>query len=143
MHFIERSKDVLRFITFLNISSTWLHYTDNALFLDQYTGLEWFTPTIIFASVAVMTPIGIIGYWLYTKERFRTAYFFILLYSTTSISSLGHYLLPGAQDMSIRMHSLIWTDGVAGLVLVGFVFWSAFRIALLKIGQRSNDAVQK
>ncbi|QFS45725.1 hypothetical protein GXM_03202 [Nostoc sphaeroides CCNUC1] len=28
--------------------------------------------------------------------------------------------------MSLKMHSLIWLDGVMGLLLIGFLLWSSF-----------------
>lgn len=108
-------------IVLLNILTTWLHYTDNVLSLDGYTGFAWFTPVGIIGTVAIMTPIGIIGYWLYSKGQRKIAYCLLGLYSITSLFSLGHYFLPGALSMPARMHVSIWMDGMAGLLLVGFL----------------------
>lgn len=115
---------VLLAIITLNLISTWLHYIDNALFLSQYSGLEWFTPVGVIATVIVMTPVGLLGYWLYTRGMFWLSYLTLLLYSITSISSPGHYLLPMIAPMSVKMHSLIWLDAVSGLTLIGFLLWS-------------------
>ncbi|NEU74369.1 hypothetical protein PI95_017830 [Hassallia byssoidea VB512170] len=119
-----RQKILLAIIT-VNIISTWLHYIDNALFLNQYSGFEWFTPAGVIGTVIVMTPLGLLGYWLYTKGMFRLTYLTLGLYSITSISSPGHYLLPIIAPMSLKMHSLIWLDGVAGLTLISFLVWSS------------------
>ncbi|MBW4685094.1 MAG: hypothetical protein KME40_08325 [Komarekiella atlantica HA4396-MV6] len=121
--FSLRQKILLGIIT-LNLISTWLHYIDNALFLSRYPGPEWFTSIGVISVVIVMTPVGLLGYWLYTKGMFWLAYLSLGLYSITSISSPGHYLFPMLAPMSLKMHSLIWLDGVMGLLLIGFLLWS-------------------
>lgn len=124
MNLSKRSQQVLLAILALNLISTWLHYTDNALFLDQYPGPAWFTPIGILATVTVMTPIGLLGYWLYTQRMFWLAYVLLGAYSITSVSSPGHYLFPMVTPMSLKMHSLIWLDAISGLSLIGFLGWS-------------------
>ncbi|MFN6513610.1 MAG: hypothetical protein RMY29_003785 [Nostoc sp. CreGUA01] len=116
---------ILLFIITFNLISTWLHYTDNALFLSQYPGPEWFTSAGVISVVIVMTPVGLLGYWFYTKSMFWLAYLLLALYSITSISSPGHYLFPMVTPMSGKMHSLICLDGVMGLLLIGFLLWSS------------------
>jgi hypothetical protein len=86
---------------------------------------DWFTTPAVFMTVAIMTPIGLFGYWLYRQQKYLLAYIILGIYSITSLSSPGHYLFPGAMDMSLKMHSLIWLDAIAGLSLVGFILWSA------------------
>ena len=125
MNLIKRSQQVLLVILLLNLISTWLHYTDNALFLDQYSGPEWFTTSGVFIAVTVMTPIGLLGCWLYTKGMLGLSYLLLCMYSLTSISSPGHYLFPIVTPMSLKMHGLIWLDGVAGILLICFVVWSS------------------
>ena len=125
MNLIKRSQQVLLVILLLNLISTWLHYTDNALFLDQYSGPEWFTTSGVFIAVTVMTPIGLLGYWLYTKGMLELSYLLLCVYSITSISSPGHYLFSIVTPMSLKMHGLIWLDGVAGILLICFVVWSS------------------
>ncbi|PSB17170.1 hypothetical protein C7B61_21525 [filamentous cyanobacterium CCP1] len=124
MNSANRAQKVLLALLLLNGISTWLHYTDNALFVKQYPGPEWFTTAGIFATVMVMTPIGLLGYWLYTKRMFWLAYGCLGLYSITSISSPGHYLFPIVVPMSVKMHSLIWLDAISGTLLIGFILWS-------------------
>ncbi|MEO1144916.1 MAG: DUF6010 family protein [Cyanobacteria bacterium J06638_22] len=120
----KRSDSVLLAILGLNLASTWLHYIDNALYLSQYPGPDWFTPIGIMATVLVMTPVGLLGYWLYTKRSFGLAYLLLGAYSITSVSSPGHYLFPMVVPMSLKMHGLIWFDAISGLSLIGFIVWS-------------------
>jgi hypothetical protein len=111
-------------ITLLNLISTWLHYADNALFLNQYPGPDWFTPAGVLDTVIIMTPVGLLGCWLYSRRSFWLAYLILGLYSITSVSSPGHYLYPMPTPMSAKMHSLIWLDAISGSLLIGFVLWS-------------------
>jgi hypothetical protein len=124
MNFSKHHQKTLLAILVLNLISTWLHYTDNALFLSHYPGPQWFTPVGVLGVVMVMTPIGLLGYWLYTKQSFWWAYLLLGMYSVTSVSSPGHYLYPIIAPMSLKMHSLIWLDGISGLSLICFVLWS-------------------
>lgn len=124
MNSSKRPQKILLAILALNLTSTWLHYVDNALFLNQYPGPAWFTPIRVLGAVIVMTPIGLLGYWLYTKRSFWVAYLILATYSITSVSSPGHYLFPMVTPMTLKMHSLIWLDGVSGLSLLGFLLWS-------------------
>ncbi len=124
MNFSNCSQQILLAILALNLLSTWLHYTDNALFLDQYPGPDWFTPSGILATVIVMTPIGLFGYWFYTRRSFWPAYLLLGGYSITSVSSPGHYLFPMVTPMALKMHGLIWLDALSGLSLIGFLLWS-------------------
>jgi hypothetical protein len=117
---------VLLGIVVLNLTSTWLHYTHNAIFLADYPGPAWFTPQMIIFTVAVMSTIGLLGYRLYFRNVFTWAYFCLGLYSITSISSPGHYLFPMVAPMSITMHSLIWLDALSGISLIGFLLWSGW-----------------
>ena len=125
MNLSKRSQQALLAIFLFNLISTWLHYTDNALFVDRYPGPDWFTTFGVFSAVIVMTPIGLLGYWLYTKRMFWLSYLFLYLYSITSVSSPGHYLFPMVMPMSLKMHSLIWLDGIAGTMLICFLLWSS------------------
>lgn len=124
MNFSGPHQRILLIILILNLISTWLHYTDNALYLNQYPGPSWFTPIGVFATVMIMTPIGLLGYWFYSRRLFWISYLLLGVYSITSVSSPGHYLFPMTAPMSLKMHSLIWLDGVSGLSLICFVFWS-------------------
>jgi hypothetical protein len=116
---------VLLSILIFNFVSTWLHYTDNAIYVDRYPGPAWFTPIGVFVTVAIMTPIGLAGYWLYHQNRFWLSYIVLGIYSITSISSPGHYLFPGVMAMTTKMHALIWLDAFTGSVLIGFILWSS------------------
>jgi hypothetical protein len=98
--------------------------THNAIFLDYYPGPNWFTAQAIMITVAVMSAIGLLGYWWYLRSSFLLAYLCLGLYSVTSISSPGHYWFPMVTPMSMTMNSLIWLDALSGISLIGFLLWS-------------------
>jgi hypothetical protein len=124
MNLSKRPQQILLALIALNLISTWLHYTDNALFLNQYPVPDWFTPIGVLATVIVMTPIGLFGYWSYARRSLWLAYLSLGAYSITSVSSPGHYLFPMLTPMSLKMHGLIWLDAVSGLSLISFLLWS-------------------
>jgi len=122
----QKNCQILLFLLVLNIISTTLHYTDNALFVDSYPEPEWFTTAGVFTTLILMTPVGILGYLFYRKNLFLLSYFCLVLYSLTGISSPGHYLYPMVNSMSLKMHLLIWCDAFAGMSLIVFIIYSAF-----------------
>jgi hypothetical protein len=124
MNLSKRPQQILLAILALNLISTWLHYIDNAFFLNQYPGPDWFTPSGILATVIVMTPVGLFGHWLYRRRSLWLAYLLLGAYSITSVSSPGHYLFPMVAPMSLKMHGLIWFDAISGASLIGFLLWS-------------------
>jgi hypothetical protein len=120
---MNRTKILLSIMVF-NLISTWLHYTDNAIYVDRYPEPAWFTTIGVLITIAIMTLISLLGYWLYRQSRFRLSYMVLGIYSITSISSPGHYLFPGVMAMTAKMHALIWLDALAGSLLIGFILWS-------------------
>jgi hypothetical protein len=122
---MNQQQKILTAIMAVNFVSTWLHYTDNALFLEQYPGPDWFTTKGVFATIIIMTPVGLLGYWLYRRQSFLFSYIALGIYSITSVSSPGHYLFPMMHEVSLKMHELIWSDAVSGLSLIIFILWSS------------------
>ena len=121
----RNNSQILLLLIVFNIISTTLHYTDNAIFVNQYPEPEWFTTAGVFATLIFMTPFGLLGYWLYSRGLFWLSYFCLGFYSITSISSPAHYLYPMVTSMTVKMHLLIWCDAIAGLSLISFILWSA------------------
>ena len=110
-----------------SIVSTAIHYTDNAVYIEDYPQPGWLTEAQIYASWAVLTAIGIVGYRLYRAGRWLPAHVLLLIYSYTGVSSLGHYLYSGVGELSARQHFHIATDGITGSAILAFVIWSALR----------------
>jgi hypothetical protein len=122
---MQQSKTWLLSILILSIAITSIHYTDNAIYVHEYPEPEWFTTSGVLITWVVMTTIGIIGYWLYTRQLYWLSYFLLGMYAGTGLSSPAHYFYGELSQFSGKMHLLIWTDVFAGLLVVAFITWSA------------------
>ena len=116
---------LLKLLLIVSIISTSIHFTDNYLFIEQYPQPAWITAASIYQSWLILTAVGIAGYWLYKERKFWVGYVCLIIYSLTGLASPGHYLYGSLSQFSLKMHLLIWTDGLTGLAVLGFVFWSA------------------
>lgn len=119
-----QSKTWLLSILIFNIAITSMHYTDNAIFVKDYPEPSWITTSGVFISWGIMTWIAIISYWLYAKQNFWLSYLFLSIYSITGLSSPVHYLYGELSQFSLKMHASIWSDALAGLLVLGFIIWS-------------------
>ena len=118
-------QSLLKLLLIASIISTSIHFTDNYLFIEQYPQPAWITAPSIYQSWIILTTVGIAGYWLYKFGKFWVGYVCLIIYSLTGLASPGHYLYGSVSQFSLKMHLLIWTDGLTGLAVLGFVFWSA------------------
>ncbi len=124
MRLEAKGQGLLKILLIASIISTGIHFTDNYFFIEQYPQPKWITAASIYQSWLILTVIGIIGYWLYKYQKFWLAYGCLFIYSLTGLASPGHYFYGNLSQFSTKMHLLIWTDGIAGLAVLGFVFWS-------------------
>jgi hypothetical protein len=116
---------ILLAIIVINIAITSLHYTDNALFVDMYPEPEWITTSGIFITWGIMTVIALISYGLYLQKNYWLSYLALIIYSTTGLSSPTHYFYGMMPEFSFKMHFLIWSDFIVGLLVIGFIIWSS------------------
>ena len=116
----------LRLILGFSIASTATHYTHNFVAVEDYPGGGPALQVAIVLSWPLLTAIGLYGYRLYTEGRFREAHICLLLYAPLGLMTPGHFL-SGHPDIPAVFYSSIYTDGRAGLAVVGFVAWSATR----------------
>ena len=115
---------ILLAIIVINIAITSLHYTDNALFVDVYPEPEWITTSGVFITWGIMTVIALISYGLYLQKNYWLSYLTLIIYSTTGLSSPTHYFYGTMPEFSFKMHFLIWSDFIVGLLVIGFIIWS-------------------
>ena len=114
----------LRLILGFSIVSTATHYTHNFVAVDDYPGGGPALQVAIVLSWPALTAIGLYGYRLYTEGRFREAHICLLLYAPLGLLTPAHFL-SGEPDVAPIFYATIFTDGLAGLAIVGFVAWSA------------------
>jgi hypothetical protein len=116
----------LRVILGFSVLSTAAHYAHNFIRMDDYPGGGVGVKVAILLSWPLLTAIGLYGYRLYAAGRFREAHICLLLYAPLGLITPAH-LLYGEPDIPAFFYATIFTDGLAGLAVVGFVIWSAMR----------------
>ena len=113
----------MRTAVVLSIVITALHYTDNYISIEDYPQPDWIHRETIYITWFLLTLIGIAGYMQFREGRFIPAGLYLLVYSYTGTSSLGHYPYGGASDFTTKMHLLIWSDALVGLLVAGCALW--------------------
>lgn len=135
---MQHSKTWLLAILIFSIAITSIHYTDNAIFVDEYPEPEWITTSGVFISWGVITLIGMISYWLYSKQKYWFSYLLLSIYSATGLSSPTHYFYGELSQFSFKMHAFIWSDVIPGLSIVSFIIWSALIIQEWRTAKQST-----
>ncbi|MBH8555671.1 hypothetical protein I8751_25665 [Nostocaceae cyanobacterium CENA357] len=125
MNLEVKGQKLLKILLIASIISTGIHFTDNYLFIERYPQPNWITAPSIYQSWLILTGVGIAAYWLYKYRKFWLSYGCLLVYSLTGLASPGHYIYGSLSQFSAKMHLLIWTDGLTGLAILGFIIWSA------------------
>jgi hypothetical protein len=122
-----RSEAFLRAILIFGAASTLLHNSHNAVEVDRYPGVSWISDEAIQVAAAVgwpvYTAVALYGYRLYRRRRFPHAHVALTAYAAYCLFSLGH-LVVGLPDLAPFWLATIFTDGLAGLLVLGFVAWS-------------------
>ncbi len=113
----------MRLVVVTSILVTALHYTHNYLAIDEYPQPEWIHRETIYVAWSLLTLVGIAGYMLFREGRQVAAGLYLVVYSYTGTSSLGHYLYGDAADFSTTMHLFIWTDAIVGSLVLGCALW--------------------
>ncbi len=122
----------LRFILAASITSTALHYAHNYVKVHHYpeSDLASFDTTRLGILIVwpLLTAIGLLGYWLYTRHVYGLAHACIAAYSFLGFVTLGHFV-DGSPDISPFWYGTIFTDALAGGVALAFVVWSAVAVS--------------
>ncbi len=119
---------VLKAILAFGIVSTGLHFTHNFVAIEDYPQSEVISNGAVQAAILISWPlftaVAIQGYRLYARGEHRTARGWLLAYALFTLVSLGHFT-EGNPDIPPFWYATIFTDVLAGLLLVAFVVWSA------------------
>ncbi len=106
-----------------NIAASVLHYVDNLARFHEYPEPPWLSPQLAGGFWFVMTPVALVGYYLYMKKRGTVAYLLLYLYGAMSLLVLGHYSYAPLADISFSIHLFILLEAVAAACLVLFTAW--------------------
>ncbi len=117
------SASTVRFVVLASIIVTALHYTDNYVSIADYPQPEWIHRETIVLAWSLFTLAGMAGYLLFRQGLHLAAGLYLLIYSYTGTSSLGHYPYGHGGDFTVKMHLLIWTDALVGVLVAGCAVW--------------------
>jgi hypothetical protein len=118
------STAVVGFVVAASTILTAFHFADNYLSIETYPQPDWVTGAAVLISWPVFTAFGVVGYLLYRQGRFATAHAFLIAYSYTGLSSLGHFLSGSPDEFTTRGLISVLIDGVAGSAVLAVALWS-------------------
>lgn len=107
-----------------SIAFTAFHFADNYISIETYPQPDWITGPIVLVSWPLFTALGIAAYLLYRNGRFVEAHGFLVAYSYTGLSSLGHFLSGSPDEFTTRGLISVLVDGVAGSAVLAVAIWS-------------------
>lgn len=126
----ERRRFVLRAIVAFGVLSTLLHFTHNFLRVEDYPQATWASNRAVQVAIVVswplLTAIGLYGYRRYREGRYRSAHTALAVYAVLPLATLGHFTV-GKPDIPLFWYATIFTDALAGVMVVAFVLWSLSR----------------
>ena len=117
----------MRLVVLGTIAVTLFHFTDNAINVDTYPKAgwqpDWFEIVVVVAWV-LYTAVGVAGFLLYQRDRFRAAHACLLIYGYLVLSSLGHFLYGSPAELTTRGLVSVFADAAAGAVVIAVAVWS-------------------
>lgn len=119
-----RGINALRVLVAALFVSTAIHYTDNAVAVDEYPGTEPGGAVGVPLFWLAFTAAGLIGYRLYVRGREPLAQVLLGIYAYSGISSIGHYLYDGMSDLATWQNVSVVVDITLGSALLGWIVWS-------------------
>ncbi len=122
-----RRLTVLRGILVFSVLSTAIHYTHNFVEIDSYPDdlvPAWMTQVAIVTAWPVLTLAALHAYRLF-RDSGSSPRVHVLLgaYSIIGLSTPAHFL-DGSPDVPLYADATIFTDGLAGLLVAGWVIAS-------------------
>jgi hypothetical protein len=115
---------VVRFVVFASILVTAFHFTDNAISIDTYPQPAWISEAVVWVAWPIYTAFGIAGYLFFKQGRHELGAWFLLAYSFTGISSLGHFLSGSPDEFTTRGLASVLMDGAIGFTVAGVAIWA-------------------
>ena len=114
----------VRIVVATSVLLTAIHFTDNYVSIETYPQPDWVTGPVVLISWPLFTALGVAGYLLYRRGQFATAHAFLIAYSYTGLSSLGHFLSGSPDEFTTRGLASVLIDGAAGSAVLAVALWS-------------------
>jgi hypothetical protein len=118
---------VLKWILVFGVATTGLHFIHNFVAIEDYPASfipDWVVQAGIVVSWPLFTAIAVSSYRRYAGGDVRGARTGLLAYGAWAMVSLGHFT-SGNPDIPPFFYATIFTDVLAGVLVLGFVAWSA------------------
>ena len=127
---MSRARTVLRALFLTAVAVSVVHYFDNVANHGDYPQPDGgFAPSaaVIAASWFAFTAFGVAGYRAFLRGRLRHAAILLAVYAGSGLVGLGHYTVPGAEDMPWWRHAHVVADIVLGTAMLAFAVWTGRR----------------
>ncbi len=124
----DRATIVLRVILAGTIAISIVHYADNTIRYDVYTGDEWsfVARWMIPVGWALFTAAGIAGYLAFRQGRFSRSAWLLSVCSVGGLVDPFHFATVSSSDFDGYQLAFIWLDfAIGGLSLLAFAIWTA------------------
>lgn len=121
------SASTVRWVVIATIALTLFHFTDNAINVDTYPEAGWqpgWFEVVVVVAWFLYTAVGVGGFLLYQRKRFRAAHASLLIYGYLVLSSLGHFLYGSPGELTTRGLVSVFIDAAAGSVVIAVAVWS-------------------
>ncbi len=106
-----------------------LHYTHNAVFLDEYPNMpDWLSPIGVHAAWLAGTAIGVAGYLLIRSGRWLAGLALVVVYGALGFDGLSHYSLAPFSAHTFTMNLTILLEAATALLVIV----AAARMAVLR-----------
>jgi hypothetical protein len=124
---LERARRILPVVFWTAVVVSIVHYTDNFANYSDYPHGSGPEPSAAEVLIAwfVFTPIGLAGYWLYTRRgEIRRGALLLLVYSGSGLVGIGHYTVSGMTDQPLWRQAHVIADIACGTAIAAFALWS-------------------
>jgi len=123
----SRRLPALRAILAFSVLPLGAHFTHHFVQIDQHPG-DLVSGGVVRVAILVAWPLltlaALYAYRLYRDGRLPTAHGLLLGYAVLGLTTPGHFL-DGTPDIAPFWMATVFTDALAGLLVVTFVAWSA------------------
>lgn len=101
------------------VGASLAHFSHNAIFIGDYPNLPaWLTPIRVYAVWLAEAALGLLGFVLFWKGLRRTGLAILAIYAALAYDGLAHYALAPMSAHTFAANFTIWSEVVAGSVLL-------------------------
>lgn len=107
-----------------SVGLTCFHFTDNFVAIDTYPPSDWVSRPVIVLFWPLLSAIGVTAFFQYRDGNVGLANLLLAAYGLVALSSLGHFLSGGPEELTTRGLTSVLLDGAVGTVVLGVAVWS-------------------